>query len=79
METEPSSNCMSLIFKACVFVYNNFFAVRLQNMQKRCDEEMLNKFGQIRPVEELEFYHVDPRVDSLRQELKQLEVHKGLV
>lgn len=49
------------------------FMKRIKAMDKRCEQEMVKKFGQIRPIEELEFFTGDPRVANLKQELQALE------
>ncbi|XP_005088913.1 cilia- and flagella-associated protein 44 [Aplysia californica] len=45
------------------------FLDRLEEMDKTCDEEMMKKFGAIRPIDVLENFQIDPEVTDLKNVL----------
>ncbi|KAH9499273.1 hypothetical protein Btru_003581 [Bulinus truncatus] len=49
------------------------FVLRLEEMKKRCDEEMKKKFGVVTNIEELENFSIDPEILALRHEVNVLE------
>ncbi|CAL1529248.1 unnamed protein product [Lymnaea stagnalis] len=53
------------------------FLLRLEVMKKRCDTEMLKKFGAVTAIEDLENFTIDPDIKVLQKDLEKEEDEHG--